>query len=106
AGHPALPLETMALPAAMRDEGHLALLGRRSKRGTLAENHAGSQGRRRQSQTQTDHDVPHRGCVHTSTSAGCPDFTASTARLIVAPRSFGSLTGPADHQPMELASLA
>jgi hypothetical protein len=35
-----------------------------------------------------------RGCVTTSTSAGSPRFTTSTARRIAGPRSFGSVIGP------------
>src|SRR5437868_6406490 len=57
-------------------------------------------------QTPDTHHAAPRGWVHTSPSAGWPDLTASTARLIAGPSSFGSLIGPVDHQPMELASLA
>src|SRR5262249_43827767 len=98
----ALPLEAVALPAAVFHEGFLALLdgGRESPlRGEQAE-------RRRRAEHTQHHAHPHRGCVHTSITAGSPAFTAATARLSAGPRSFGSLIGPADTHPMEDASLA
>ena len=36
----------------------------------------------------------YRGCVATSTSAGSPRLTTSTARRIAGPRSLGSAIGP------------
>src|SRR5262249_18917007 len=104
-GDAALALKAVALPAAVLDEGGLALLGG-SRQGDVREREGGGECRQPHAHTQRTHREPHRGCVHTSTSAGWPDFTTSTARLMVGPSSAGSLIGPADHHPMELASLA
>src|SRR5262249_10029452 len=105
-GEAALADKAVALPAAVLDEGGLALFRRRGERAVTDQQGGGKQRRRPHARTQTRHGAPHRGWVHTSTSAGWPDFTAATARLIVGPTSLGSLIGPADHQPIEFASLA
>jgi len=75
--------------------------GLRSKRLTsnkdadLSDRQAG--GMRRRPQDDEGAIVPNRqrGCVHTSTRAGWPDLTTSTARLSAGPSSAGSLIGPA-----------
>src|SRR5262249_13691705 len=45
-----------------------------------------------------------RGCVSTSTSAGSPRFTISTARLIAGPSSSGLSIGPCADTPYAFAS--
>src|SRR5262249_37848585 len=119
--HTALALVAVALPAAVPDERRLAFFSRRCIRVCRVEREGGGKRRRPDdgpdhSRTRLDphgpHDppvphllfpCPHRGCVHTSTNAGSPAFTTSTARLRVGPSSAGSLIGPALQTPIDFA---
>src|SRR6185369_7620119 len=60
----------------------------------------------RSAQDDTDQRLHHRGCVITSTSAGCPRWTAAIARLSDGPRSFGLTIGPSAYHPIACASFA
>src|SRR5262249_59054786 len=91
----------------MLNEQRLALFRRRRQRGAVTDDEPGDQ--RRQARANTIRDChgswPHRGCVQTLSSAGCPDFTTATASLIAGASSAGSLIGPLAHQPIDSASL-
>src|SRR5664280_1466414 len=96
-----LPLEAVALPAAVRDESLATVLGRCSLRGGIAEQTSCDNER-----NSNSHDFfSHRGWVQTFNSAGWPDLTTAMASLMAGPRSAGSLIGPLAHQPIDSASL-
>src|SRR5262249_57513154 len=50
--------------------------------------------------------LPQRGSVTTSMTAGWPDLTTAIARWSAGPRSFGSMIGPSPCTPKPRASVA
>lgn len=50
--------------------------------------------------------LPYRGCVTTSMSAGSPLFTRAIPRRMAGPRSLGSLRGPSLYMPYVSAIFA
>ena len=101
-GHGSLSHRAVALPASNSHKDVFAVLHRCREGPGLREEEPG--GERRQSHAYAI--APHRGWVHTSTSAGSPALTTSTARFSAPASSLGSLIGPADHQPNDAASFA
>src|SRR5579862_3645995 len=103
-GDRALAVVIVALPAAVLDEGGLALFRRGGQRAALSADASQQRhnGRGRNLNDAHKHS-PQRGCVSTLTSAGWPDLTTATASLIAGPRSAGSEIGPLAHQPMDFA---
>ena len=78
---------------------------RRHDRRTGAQN---GHGERSEGETLgPDHrQIPQRGSVTTSTTAGSPLLTTAMARASAGPRSFGSVIGPSPWTPMPRATVA